>query len=367
MGPRVRCNRFLDFMKALTLLLICGLSNSSSALNEIFDTYHSAACLAQGNACTASVSGYASHFYNPAGLARFNKKTNEVHLVVAEGHANGAGFGRIMESKSFGTYRMFPLLRENPGNYHFFALNSLPSFTIRNFSFALLGNYQFAAVSDGTNLDIDTRQDLVPTVGISRHFAGNLLRLGVSVKAVYRNQMQGVITHSALEVPDNQISALSREGLGFSLDTGMMLTLPYRFVPTLGIAWNNMGTTTFEGMKFLNTQAQGAPSKIPQSFHAGFSISPLLNRSWKSVFSIDYRHIELTHLPWKKHFHLGWELTLEKTLFIWTGLNQMLLTGGVGLRIQGGHLEIGTYAKDIGDNETLTGDRRYFCRYTISF
>ncbi|MFM6202791.1 MAG: hypothetical protein ACKPE1_27260, partial [Dolichospermum sp.] len=47
------------------------------------------------------------------------------------------------------------------------------------------GNYQFAAVSDGTNVDIDTRQDLIPTVGISRHFAGNLLRLGASLKAVY--------------------------------------------------------------------------------------------------------------------------------------------------------------------------------------
>jgi len=357
--------------RSTTILLVALLSlliDPAMGLDEFFDSYQSGSCLAQGNACTASVSGYASHFYNPAAFTRFRRKNTELHLVVGEGHTNKEAAGTLLSAKTIGLYHLLSPFQNNPDQYQFFSFSTLPAITFRNFSFAILGNTQVAALSDGTTLDIDARQDLIPSLGYSHSFAGNILRLGVSVKGVYRNQMKGVFQHSALNaLTETELGALFREGMGLRVDTGMLLVLPHRFLPTLGISWMNMFDTVFHETHYLNSQSPGAPENIPQSFHAGFSISPKISREWSSTLSIDYQNIESYYFPWRKHLHIGLELQSNNVLFFWAGLNQMYLTGGMGARLKGGHLELGTYAKEIGAADTYREDRRYFLRYTISF
>ena len=352
----------------LAFVLFSVLIEPVMALDEFFDSYQSGSCLAQGNACTASVSGYASHFYNPAGFTRFRKKNTELHLVVGEAHINGESAGTLLENKAIGLHHLLSPFQNNPDQYQFFSFSTLPAITFRNFSFAILGNAQVAARSDGSALDIDARQDIIPSLGYSHAFAGNILRLGISVKGVYRNQMKGVFQHSALNsLTETQLNSLFREGMGLRVDTGMLLVLPHRFLPTLGISWMNMFDTFFQETHYLNPQSPGAPEKVPQSFHAGFSISPKFNREWSSTLSVDYQNIESYYFPWRKHFHLGLEIQSSNVLFFWAGLNQMYFTGGMGARLKGGHLEVGTYAKEIGTVDTYQEDRRYFLRYTISF
>jgi hypothetical protein len=337
-------------------------------LDEIFDTYSSPQCMAQGNACTASASGYLANFYNPAGLTRFNKKTWEAHLVVVEGNL-GAGAASLSANElTFGTYRILPVMQNYAGIYTYFNFATVPSITFRNFSFSLLGNYQFAALSNGVQLDIDTRRDIAPTVGFARHFAGNLLKLGIAGKAILRNQMKGVYDHSLLNtMNENTFPSLFKEGLGFGIDSGLLLTLPHQFLPTFGLVWNDMFGTKFSATQYLNKSASGNPDSIPQSFHFGFSINPVFSRSFKSTISVDYRHIELASLPWRKHLHVGLELESQKSLLFWMGLNQLYLTAGLGLRVKGGNLEMGTYAKEIFSGLQTEYDRRFFFRYTISF
>ncbi|NBX93643.1 MAG: hypothetical protein EB120_09385 [Proteobacteria bacterium] len=338
------------------------------ALDEIFDTYNSPQCLAQGNACTASTSGFASHFYNPAALTKFTKKHWEANLVVLDGQLSAGATANMFSSQSLGTYRFLNLAGQNPGIYNYFNFSTLPSITFRNFSFAILGSYQFAALSDGTLIDLDTRQDIVPTVGFSRSFAGNLLKLGVSGKAILRNQMKGAFSQAVLDSTDDKnFPLLFKEGVGLGVNSGLLLTLPHRFLPTLGISWLDMFGTRFSPSHYLNPQSSGTPESIPQSFHAGFSLSPAISRTWKSTLSVDYRHIELSALSWRKHLHVGLELQSEKSLLFWLGLNQLYLTAGMGLRVQGGNLEMGTYAKEIGTGDKTEYDRRFFFRYTISF
>jgi len=337
-------------------------------LDEFFDSYQSGSCLAQGNACTASVSGYASHFYNPAALSRFRKKNSEIHLVVGEAHMNQEFANTLSTARDPDLANLLTPLQNRPGKYQFLSVSTLPAITFRNFSFAILGSYQVAALSGDTTLDIDARQEIIPSLGFSHQFAGNILRLGVSLKAVYLNQMKGVYQHTDLNsMNDDNLGTLIREGAGLRADTGLLLVLPHRFLPTFGISWMNMFDTVFRATRFLNTQSPGAPDKISQSFSAGFSISPQFDRNWSSTVSVDYKHLELSAIPWKKHFHVGLELQNNRTFFFWGGLNQMYLTGGLGARIKGGHLEAGTYAKEIGEGSNFLEDRRYFLRYTLSF
>lgn len=355
----------------LPFLLFLVLSSSGSwlrATEEITDAYSSVSCLAKGNACVASVSGFASHFYNPAAVGRFTRSQWEGHLVVAEGHFNSQAISHFWDTQSLGPYQILKESQNSVGKYHFESISTFPSLTFRNFSFGILGTSQINAVSDGTQLNINSRQDLIPTLSLSRHFAGNLLRVGLSVKGILRNQIKGTFTHSSLlAMEESQYASLGQEGFGASVEGGLLLTLPHRYLPTFGVAWLNAFDTHFSPVKVFSTQANTSPEKIPQSFHAGFSINPKLNRSSHMSLSADFRHIELAHLPLRKKLHFGLEIKNSMGWYFWGGLNQLYVTGGLGLRLPGGHLEMGTYASDRGTGETLEEDRRYFLRYTMSF
>jgi len=354
----------LTFLIAVWLAANCHAATSG----EIWDAYSSVSCLAKGNACTASVSGFASHFYNPAAVGNLTKKQWEGHLVVAEGHSNSQALHNFWETKSIGPYQLLNRTQNSPGKYHFESLSTFPSLTFRNFSFGILGSSNISALSDGSQLQMDSRQDVIPTLAFSRHFAGNLLRLGVSVKGILRSQLKGSFSHSSLSsMSENQFGQLVSEGFGGSVDLGLLLTLPNRFLPTLGLSWMNAMDTSFSPTQLFYPQANSAPEKIPQSYHLGLSVAPKLGRNSQLNLAADFRHIELTHLPFRKKLHLGLELRKSTGWYFWGGLNQMYLTGGVGLRLPGGHIEIGSYSKEIGEGEALVEDRRYFLRYTMSF
>ena len=72
-------------------------------------------------------------------------------------------------------------------------------------------------------------------------------------------------------------------------------------------------------------------------------------------------------MPWQKKFHAGLQLDDERQWYYWLGLNQMYLTLGIGYRVDGGNLEIGSYAADVGAGTDRVSDRRFFFRYTISY
>lgn len=358
----------LPKVKPYLLGLLC---LKAFGINEVFDLYNSPECLAKGNACTAAISGYASNYYNPAALSLTPKKKSEINLVVLEGNLGFGALENISKNFSTGLYQLIPKFEANIGNYHFSSFITMPSITFRNFSFSILYNNQIAAVTinkDQPQLDVDARQDLVPTIGYSQQFAGNLLKLGITAKAVFRNQIKGLYDHLEIDAEDEAtFNARGKEGMGIGADIGMLLTLPHRYLPTIGVSIQDLVATSFSQMTLFNSAATQAPEDIPQSIHLGFSLNPTLSREWKTTFSFDYRHLENSTIDLTKHLHFGLELNNQKSLMFWLGLNQMYLTAGAGLRVKGGNLEVGTYAKEIGTSNASLEDRRGFFRYTISF
>lgn len=338
------------------------------ALGEYFELYRAPQAVLMGDALTADVSGYASNYYNPAGLSNFTKRTKEVTLLDLEGSLGFAAIQKCGEAMTFGTYRLFGKMKQSPGSYNYFNFSSVPGFAIRGFSFSLLGVYEYAAESDGTNIDIQSRQDVGATVGFSRALAGNLLKVGVVGKAIIRNQIQGVYAHSLIEsLDDSTIPTLYKEGLGFGADIGMTLTIPNKTLPTLGLVWKDILGTHFSSGNIINKKASGAPNAIEQTFNAAFSIHPYFTRRFKGTIAVEWKHIEETSMAWKKHLKLGLQLEDDRSLYFWFGLNQLYPTLGLGLRVKGGNLEAGTYAEDVGTGSESKADRRFVFRYTIGF
>jgi hypothetical protein len=257
-------------------------------------------------------------------------------------------------------------MQSNPGTYYSMRNNILPAFAWKGFAIAFLGTDRFAAQSDGTSLEIDAGQDLAARIGFAQNFVGNLLKLGVSVTALQRNQLKGTFAHAALDSNDS-MQALMNEGLGFSANAGVLFTWPMQYLPTIGFSVHDIGGMTFQRNPLLNTRAAGTPEAIPMTYHAGFSMQPRFSKSLRSVLTVDIRHLERTDLELTKKLHFGLQIEWSGSFFTWVGANQLLPTFGMGMRLSGGNLELGAYGVDIGPAGTRQADTRFLMRYTIGF
>ncbi len=335
-------------------------------LNEINELYSSPQGLAMGNALTADARGYSALFYNPAGLAKEQLKNPEYIPLAIEGYLSTGGILSAISKKSFGIYRLFDELEKNPGRHSYFRYNFVPAISRRNFAFALLGSYFYQARSDGTEIDIDAGTDIIPTIGYGINLAGNLVKLGASIKAVIRNQLKGKFAHEDL-ISDDYVASLMKEGIGYGADIGCIFTIPTKFLPTLGIVIKDFFDITFQHSKILNKKSTFKPDSISKSANAAFSIHPYFSNKLRSTIAVEIKHFELWNFPIRKKLHVGIELENTRNFYVWTGLNQLYLTFGIGYRVTGGIFELGTYGVDIGEGSNSEESRRFFFRYTISF
>ncbi|MBI4403926.1 MAG: hypothetical protein HY537_07190 [Deltaproteobacteria bacterium] len=359
---------YLFILKLLVLwLFISPFINDAFALNELFETYNAPQELGMGGAITADAYGYLANFYNPAGLGKAPKRKFELILLDFEVLGGLNAFGPVLSSQSLGINRLFGPLKDKPGRYNYFRFTTAPAFSMRGYGGSLLFSYQYAAQSDGTQIDINATEDLVPTFGLGVNLAGNLLKLGLVGKLVIRNQLKGVFDHSVFNTDDDAAS-LMKEGWAVGADAGLLLTYPYTWLPSLGVVWKDVLDTHFRGaIHLLNRKSNGIPDPIRQSVNAAASVHPYFTRTLRSTLAIEWRHIERPDLPFRKRIHIGFQLEDEKSFYVWAGLNQLYWTVGLALRVPGGNIEVGTYGEDIGEGDASKEDRRIFFRWTISF
>lgn len=338
----------------LTLFLSPFLSNAL-ALDEVFEIYDAPQGLAMGNAFTADASGYSANYYNPAGLAKATKKNWEIVPIALELMPSLNGLGHNLALKSAAIAQVAGRMQTHPNSYYYHRANFVPAVSKRGVGMALLFSQQLAGISNGTNFDMNATTDIVPTLGGAINLAGNLLKIGIAGKLIFRQQLKGEFAHTAISTAA-AVDALSKEGMGAGADIGMMFTLPNKYLPTVGIAWRDMFGTSFFGASHLfQSYGNGRPDRIPQSFNAAFSIHPNLSRVIKSTWSFEYKHIERSDLALRKKIHFGVQIDTGKIFYLWGGMNQLYWTGGAGLRVTGGNLEVGSYGTEVGTGDATWG------------
>jgi len=338
------------------------------ALNENLRLYNAPEALAMGNAFAADVQGYISDFYNPAALAKSRKRRWEVTPIDVEGIPSLGSIALNLAAHSMGINRLASTMGRNPGKYNYFSFSGVPGFSTRGFGAAFLGTYQYAGVSDGTNLDVDASETFGTSMGIASNFFGNAVKFGVAGKLLLRNQLKGNFAISSLS-GDTAVSSLMKEGWAYGADVGMLVTVPAKYLPAIGVVWRDALGTKFHASHVLNSHASGAPDTIPQAFDIAASLHPILSREWRATIALELSDCSTinTAQPLLRHTHFGLKFESEKSFYLWLGANQLYPGGGMGLRVKGGALEVGTYAEDVGMPGTDQSDRRVFFRYTIGF
>lgn len=318
------------------------------------------------NALTADATGYLANYYNPAGLAKNPKVRKEYIPIDFETVMGTSAIGTTLSAKSFGMYRIIPKLQQSPGSYNYFSLSSVPGISWRNFCVSFIGNYRFAGLSDGTEVDVDSAADLGATFGVGTNLANNFVKLGVVGKVFLRNQLKGKYAHAALD-SDAAIQSRQVEGLGYGADVGAMVTLPFKLFPAFGVVWKDALGTRFTKMNVFNKLATAAPDTIYQDFNAAVSIHPLLAKKLKSTLALEMKHILRNELSYMERLRIGVQIENERSWYFWFGMNGVGISGlsaGLALRLPGGNLELGTYGERISSESF---DRRLALRYTISW
>lgn len=357
--------------KVAVTLLAAGASSAFAEGRER-PFFQASRALAMGDAYTAYDVGYEAVYYNPAGVARRNRF--QVKYLDLEGTASAGLLNSVQ--KTFSSVLNIPKFVQNlagsPGEVQSVGLSFLPQLLIRNFSFGLLAraNYDAYIDPDTNDLDLYSFTDLGAYVHVGFSLFGGIVKVGGGMKVLDRAEISKTYaegTYSGITWSNE-----FKEGLGWGFDAGVLLTLPTRIQPTLGVSIQDIGNTTFSEGKVIWTSspASGAPTTIRQRVNAGVGFNAKLDRGIKVGMAFDLKDILASDSDYVSRAHAGIELSFNDILYLRAGVNQgRYWTGGIGLHAGQNGLELATYGErvEFGSTGSQRTDRKWMGRYVLGF
>lgn len=344
------------------------LAQADSVNSEWVSTTRS---LTMGNVGIASAGDpTTAMFYNPAALARQKKTSAELfnpQFDIGTGVFAMGGSSNISKHSTLTKVR--PLLSQNKETASSLGFSLYPNISAQNFNFGILMKAEGASVDDGTNLTYKSRNLLIPTLGISMGLFSGRIRWGLAVRAVQISENDKVIDTNTTAAAGYTMDMA--EGFGIGLDSGLLLTMPWDALPTIGFVARNVGDTSFpsEANFSIASGTSTRKDKIKMTYDGGFSIAPKIGQRSTVTFAADYRDIMNVYgVNDKRRLNLGIEFDFGKTLFMRFGYGRGYWTAGIGLGSRYGSLDLGTYSEDL-DRTSFNGieDRRISLRYGSKF
>jgi hypothetical protein len=352
-------------------LLLPGLARADAVNAE---WYSATRTLTMGNVGIASADDpEADAFFNPAALAKVKKASVEpLNPQVDFGggfFTNAHSIADWKKEISFSSSQ--PFLRANPGTPTSVGFALFPNLTAQNFSFGVLVSGELSAYYDihADAYHYHSRKLTVPTLGLSAAGLGGRFKLGAAVRAVQVSETTlvspGSTTSTAQKVD------FTRDGVGFALDTGATITMPWGGLPTFGFVARNIGGTAFPSAQFfpIGGRSNTRHELIKMAFDSGFALAPKLGRNDAFTFAVDFRDmLNSTHVETVRHANIGLEYAAAKMVFFRAGFSQGYWTAGFGLSGKAGSVDLGTYGDELTDS-TYHGfkDRKYSMRISRRF
>jgi len=337
--------------------------------------YQAGRSLAMGDAYTAVGTGWEAVYYNPAGLAKRNKPSIKFMDLETTVSKSFLSLFSGSYTKFLNMQQLLADVQSNPNTPYTIGMSLLPQFMVRNFSFGLLFRGQAEATYSDTTTD--TNMYSFADLGLYTHYAvalgGGVVKLGVGTKIINRAELDKTYTAAQISSGGLQFSSEWQEGWAFGADAGLLITLPVRGLPTLGLTIQDIGHTDFVDKRLIFTgdsAPQGAPQKINQKVNAGFSTIVKHARGIRSVVAVDVKDLTaLNTSNYLDRLHLGWEMAVNRRLFLRAGVNQgRYWTGGLGISLGGLSLEFASYGENIADEGAARqADRKYVGRYVLAF
>jgi hypothetical protein len=210
-------------------------------------------------------------------------------------------------------------------------------------------------------------------VGGSRSFLQNRLRVGATIKALYRVDLtaeQEVSVYDLLIGQDTSSTVdqifgdpvADRRGFGFGLDLGARYDLPFLedvLRPSVGMTWQDIAGTRFVGNK------DSRPNSIPQSVSLGAAIHP----DWKllrNTIALDLRNIQESQ-EFMNKLHLGIETVVWDVLAFRGGLAQGYFSTGISLLTRILEAEVFLTAREAGKKVNVQAIKTLGLKVSLGF
>ncbi|GEM_PF-444339 len=338
---------------------------------EIDEFYTGIRQMSMGGAYVNVVNDETALLTNPAGLGRLRDLT----FTVFDPELHGAF--KNTESVTLDNYsgaldiqQLLEILNRTKGNHWHFKGQVFPSFIAPNFGIGLLAKYQYNARVDptGTTYRLDYVSDWAAAMGATLRFWDGIIKFGFAGRLVNRTEIHKDLPANSTGL---EIRSQAKEGIGAAGDVGLLITAPWKYLPSIGAVVRDVGDTSYtlrEGM-FYGTSER--PDKTDQRVDVGLSFQPILGNRVRMLIALEYRGVTSPIVPEYedaiKRSHAGMELNVADFFFLRAGANQGYWTGGVEFATEKFQLQAGSYGEEIGTPTGRREDRRWMGKFSLRF
>jgi hypothetical protein len=358
------------------LFLFCGSSffPLPSEAKEIREFYNTIRNLSMGGTSVVTTNDETALAVNPAGLGKLRDMygtTIDPEIEVSKNY--DVAYRQKAFTEPLDLPSVSASLLENPDLYYHARAQLFPSFVAKNFGIGILARRTLDAKVNTALTEMETfyRDDLAVVLGYNFRLWGGRLKFGFNGKLISRIEIDeaALDPNGDLTLSNLADTGVAKEGVGIGFDTGLILTAPWRYLPSVGAVVRDVGGTSFDKSYNNRLQTQTRPNTVTQDMDVGVSISPILNNRTRSVFSLEYRNV-LTAKDVddpQKLYHAGAEVNFSDIFFVRAGYHQRYWTAGLELASERFQFQMGSYGEEVGTAALPKEDRRYVLKFAFRF
>lgn len=332
---------------------------TSSAHAEIYELYRGSRGLGMGGADTGVVNDETSLLINPAALGKLR---GSIGTLLDPEIEVGDNVYTIYKAKSFTGFTdlsklnaAFDTTRDT--HYHY-KYQFFPSFVLKNFGMGYLVKESMDArmSADGTTITANYFYDWVLATGFNFRFWDGRIKLGLTAKAINRVQASGdFVATDSLKIED-----IGKEGYGLGSDVGLILSVPWGWIPTLSVVGRDIGGTHFTSTG-LRYKLLNKPDSLTQDADVALSFFPIHSNSTRSSFTFEHKHVLTASQYTSKTqlYHFGWETNISDIAFFRFGMNGIYYSLGFEMASERIQFQFAYFGENVGTDASPQEDRRY--------
>lgn len=356
------------WMTFYSVVLLLSLTTTVQAA-ERRSFYSSVRCQSMGGACIAVANDETALLVNPAALG----KVRDFYATVFDPEFEfGYQFQGFYQDKPFtAPYTLEDVLASldaKRSTYYHAKAQVFPSLVAKNFGIGLFANYLLDAemAADGSTLSTYYRNDYALVLGFNFRLFGGRMKLGFNSKLISRIEVDNSTLNASGPM---DYTTIGTEGVGLSNDVGLILTAPWKLLPTLSLVARDVGNTSFTQSHGVRLTTTNRPNMIKQDVDAAIALFPIHSNNIRSSWTVEYRGL-LTSADEEdkaKLLHAGFEMNFGDVFFTRLGYNQRYWTAGFELASERFQTQIATYGEEIGTSGAPREDRRYTIKFAYRF
>jgi hypothetical protein len=322
-----------------------------------------------GGAGIAVVDDETALFVNPAGLGKIRGPYFSPLNIQAE--VNNTTQAGVVNNTADATAFMSPqealdLAKKNPSQPIHYEAQTLPAFVTTNFGMGVYGRYSVdTTVNPATGLaQMNYFNDYGAELGYCFRLFQGRLKIGVSGKIINRVY----VNQTYPETATLSLNSIAQEGTGAGLDTSIMLSAPWVWLPSITAVVHDVGGTNFTlGNGFFYKTGVSPPPQA-QEIDAGFGLFPIFSPHSRASITAEWDDL-MNPQPldvWRS-FHAGVEFNFNDVFFVRGGVNEHYWTAGLEFVIGHNQIQLASYGEEIGIAPQEVEDRRYVVQYGYRF